>query len=83
MTHYPLPINDPSMTHQSDKAYFLAFCIEQYAHRHSLTGEAAAEKIFEAGVAEYLTENFEALHTQSSQWLLEEVDQRIKQNNNE
>ena len=64
---------------EDDKAYFLAFCIEQYAHSHDLTGEVAAERIFKSGTAEYLADNFEVLHTQSKQWLMEEVDERIKQ----
>jgi hypothetical protein len=31
------------------------------------------------GVDIYLINNFEILHTQSSQWLMEEIDEYIKQ----
>lgn len=64
-----------------DKSYFLAFCIEQYKQWRGISGSEAAEIIFLSGVAEYLTDNFEVLHTQSRQWLMEEIDERLKQNN--
>lgn len=30
------------------------------------------------GVDQYLIDNFDILHTQSSQWLMEEIDEYIK-----
>ena len=75
----PAFMNKQIEKYEADKAYFLTFCIEQYAHRHELTGKDAAEEIFKSGTAEYLNDNFEVLHTQSSQWLMEEVDERVKQ----
>lgn len=35
------------------------------------------------GVTEYLSDNFEILHTQSRQWLLEEIDDFIQQKKEE
>lgn len=61
-----------------DKAYFVSFCIEQYKHHTGISGEEAAERLFRAGIAEYLNDNFEVLHTQSVQWLMEEIDERFK-----
>ena len=72
-------MNQQSNKKETDRAYFLAFCIEQYAHCHLLSGEEAADKIFKSGTAQYLTDNFEVLHTQSSQWLVEEINERVKQ----
>ena len=43
------------------------------------TGAEASEIIFSSGIAEYLTDNFEVLHTQSRQWLMEEIEERLKE----
>ena len=61
-----------------DKSYFLSFCIEQYKQNKGISGQEAAEIIFGSGLAAYLTDNFEVLHTQSRQWLMEEIDERLK-----
>ncbi|MBQ3635551.1 MAG: DUF3791 domain-containing protein [Bacteroidales bacterium] len=66
-----------------DIAYFLSFCIEQYKEAKGLTGEEAMLRLSEYGVLEYLSENFEVLHTQSRQWLMEDVDEYIKQKETE
>lgn len=63
-----------------DRAYFVSFCIEQYKHHAGISGEEAAERLFSTGIAEYLYDNFEVLHTQSSQWLMEEIEERLKAN---
>lgn len=61
-----------------DRTYFVSFCIEQYKHHAGISGEEAAERLFSTGIAEYLHNNFEVLHTQSCQWLMEEIDERLK-----
>lgn len=60
-----------------DIAYFLSFCIEQYKEEKHLSGAEAAEVFGRYGVLEYLEENFEALHSQSRQWLLEDIEEFI------
>ena len=62
-----------------DKSYFLSFCIEQFKHSRVISGAESAEIIFLSGTAEYLIDNFEVLHTQSRQWLIEEIEERLKQ----
>ena len=42
-------------------------------------GAEASEIIFSSGIAEYLTDNFGVLHTQSRQWLMEEIEERLKE----
>ena len=54
--------------------YFIAFCIEQYKTAKGLEGAEVAKLFFDKGVAEYLADNYEILHTQSHQWLIEEID---------
>lgn len=55
-------------------SYFIAFCIEQYKTAKGLEGAEVAKLFFAKGVAEYLADNYEILHTQSHQWLIEEID---------
>lgn len=63
-----------------DKSYFLAFCIEQYKAIKGMDGAEVARLFFENGVASYLLDNFEVLHTQSRQWLMEEIDDMFQKN---
>ena len=60
-------------------AYFLSFCIEQYKVAKGLTGNKAITLLAEYSVLEYLCEHYEALHTQSRQWLVEDIDDFIRQ----
>lgn len=61
-----------------DRLYFVSFCIEQYKQYARISGEESAELLFRSGVVQYLNDNFEVLHTQSRQWLMEEIDERLK-----
>ena len=63
---------------EMDKSYLLTFCIEQFKQSRGITGAEASEIIFSSGIAEYLTDNFGVLHTQSRQWLMEEIEERLK-----
>ena len=62
----------------NDISLFLAFCIEQYKQRHNLTGEQAMQTLDKYGVLDYLEECYEPLHTQSAQWILEDIDEFIE-----
>ena len=61
-----------------DIAYFLSFCIEQYGEKHQLSGDEVVSLFDRYEVLPYLKENFEVLHTQGYQWLMEEIDELIK-----
>lgn len=58
----------------SETAFFLSFCIEQYKQRHHLTGEQAMQVLAEHDVLDYLEKHYEILHTQSAQWIVEDID---------
>ena len=60
-------------------SYFISFCIEQYKQKHQLTGEQAMLELDKYGVLEYLEEFYEVLHTQSAQWIVEDIDNYINQ----
>lgn len=62
---------------QQDIAYFLSFCIEQYKNEKHLSGAEAIDVLGKYGVLDYLAEHYEMLHTQSRQWLMEDIDEFI------
>lgn len=61
-----------------NKSYFVSFCIEQYKSVNGMNGADVAELFFTSGVADYLRSNYEVLHTQSRQWIMEEINDFIK-----
>lgn len=60
-----------------DIAYFLSFCIEQYKVKQGLSGEDTMDLFEKYNVLSYLSDNFEVLHTQGRQWLMEEIEDYI------
>ena len=62
---------------KQDIAYFLSFCIEQYKNAKHLTGTEAMRQLDAYHVLDYLAEHYEILHTQSRQWILEDIDEFI------
>ena len=61
-----------------DIAYFISFCIELYKANVHLTGTDAMQLLDKFGVLNYLEDNFEILHTQSPQWILEDIEEFIQ-----
>ena len=62
-----------------DISYFLSFCIEQYMNEKKLIQDEVMDLFSEYGVLDYLMEHFEILHTQSRQWIIEDIDEFIKE----
>ena len=62
---------------KQDIAYFLSFCIEQYKNEKGMNGAEVLETFVRYGVLDYLNNHFEILHTQSRQWILEDIDEYI------
>ena len=60
-----------------DIAYFISFCIEQYKVAKQISGTEAAKIFRRYGVLDYLEEHFEPLHSQSRQWIIENIDEFI------
>jgi len=61
-----------------DIAYFISFCIEQYKKAKELSGGEVLDIFVKFGVLDYLKDHFDILHTQSYQWLLEDIDEFIE-----
>lgn len=62
---------------KQDIAYFISFCIEQYKNEKGISGAESMALLSEYGVLEYLAEHWEILHTQSRQWIIEDIDEFI------
>ena len=62
---------------KQDIAYFLSFCIEQYKKEKGMNGVEVLDTFTKYGVLDYLNNHFEILHTQSRQWILEDIDEYI------
>jgi hypothetical protein len=71
------PLNTLMDSEQKRISYFVSFCVEQYKNAKHLTGSQAFEELNQYGVLDYLVENYEILHTQSYQWILEDIDEFI------
>ena len=58
---------------EQDILYFVSFCIEQYKHEMGMSGADVMELFDRTGLLEYLSDNYEVLHTQGHRWLIEEM----------
>jgi hypothetical protein len=66
-----------------DIAYFVAFCIEQYKHRHGMGGRDVANTFAALGISSYLADCYDVLHTQSPRWIMEEIEEVIEKRRKE
>mgnify|MGYP003344485593 CR=1 FL=1 len=71
-------IHMSDLEYQNEQTYFLTFCIEQYKHIKNMDGVSVKELFDKLGVSDYLIQNYEVLHTQSRQWLLDDIDAFVK-----
>lgn len=60
-----------------DITYFISFCIEQYMNEKDLNEDEVILLFSEYDVLNYLKDYFDVLHTQSSQWLVSDIDDFI------
>lgn len=64
-------------TYNEDIAYFIAFCVEIYKNANNLSGSEVCDLFEQHNVMDYLADNFEVLHTQSPQWILDEITELV------
>lgn len=58
---------------QLAKLEFVAFCIEQYKMATKQTGSEVEQMFSQQGVIKFLIDHYEVLHTQSAQFIQEEI----------
>ena len=68
---------------ERDIAYFVSWCIEEYKSVAGLGGAATMELLDKYGILQYLADNFDVLHTQSRQWLMEEIAEMLETRKNQ
>lgn len=66
------------MSEEDKKLYFVSFCIEKYKTVHNMNGSKVADLFERNGVTDYLESNYEVLHTQGADWLVEDIDSYLK-----
>lgn len=62
---------------ESDLLYFVAFCLESYKNKHKLSGADVSALFSKYGIDDYLARNYDVLHTQGIEWILEEIEEMI------
>ena len=65
-------------TDQQNIAVFVSFCIEQYAKAKNMTTDDVVSLFEQYGITEHFCEFYDVLHTQGHNWLIEEIDEMIK-----
>lgn len=63
------------MSRQGD---FLIYCIEQYKSAKQMTGKQVSELFSQYSVWDYIYSCFEALHTTGTNYIIDDIDQYIK-----
>lgn len=72
---------DEKQRHDDDVAYFMAFCVETYKNANGMNGADVSRLFSDTGLTEFLADNFEPIHTQSPQWILEEINDYLSNHN--
>lgn len=71
-------MDEKTSTYREDTIpLFLSFCIEQYAHQKGIDGKEAMTLLLKSDALKYLQDNYEILHTQSPQWIVEEINEYL------
>jgi len=68
---------------ERDVAYFVSWCIEEYKKVLNISGEQTMDLFAHFGILRYLAENFDVLHTQSRQWIMEEISEVLERRRKE
>lgn len=63
----------------SKESNFLIYCMERYRHLKGLSGSDVAKVFDKYEVYGYILRYFEALHTMGDQYIIQDIDDYIKQ----
>lgn len=58
-------------------AYFVSFCIELYKNANGMSGNDISRLFTKTGLTDFLVNNFQPIHSQSPQWILEEINEYL------
>jgi len=57
---------------------FVTYCIETYKGRKKIDGYTTYRRLKDAGAIEYISENFDALHTFGDEQIVWNIDEYLK-----
>ena len=60
--------------------WFLASCVELYKDEKGLNGKEAYNYLNKTGAVNFITDCWEGLHTTSSSYIIDSIDEYIKNN---
>nr|WP_302685531.1 DUF3791 domain-containing protein [uncultured Ruminococcus sp.] len=60
---------------------FQIFCIEVFKIHHNLSGKEVVKLFEKYGVLDYLSENFDVLHTVGENFIVNDIDEYLKSRN--
>lgn len=63
----------------SKRGEFLIYCVEQYKQAKNLTGKQVEILFTRYKIWEYIYSCYEALHTTGSNYIVDDIDQYIKE----
>jgi hypothetical protein len=69
-----------NITKPDGKTWFLTSCIELYKDKKGLTGEEAFNYLRETGALGFIINCWEGLHTTGPEFIIESIDEFIKNN---
>ena len=71
-------INEKKHGFNKSELQFLIFCIEHYRLTYNLTSAEVLSMFIRYGVDKFLKDNFEVLHSQSEEYIVEEISRYLK-----
>ena len=66
---------------EKNKIFFIAWIVEAYKRNHNITGEQTIEVFRKHSIIEWLSENYDVLHTVSASYVISEINDIIKTDN--
>ena len=58
---------------------FIIFCMEIYKNKEKITGKEVYDLFEKFGVFNYLEEGYDMLHTQGSEWMIDDIEEFLNQ----
>ena len=68
------------MTNIEDKVLFLGFCVEIYKTEKNMSGQDAFNYLYRMGATEFIERCYESLHTTGHLYIIDNIDEFIKNN---
>lgn len=62
----------------SREGEFLIFCLELYRHARSMSGAEVFDLFSKSGARDYVLKHFESLHTTGNKYIIDDIDDFLK-----